>query len=277
MKKEIQSWCRNYHTHSTFCDGANTPEEVVREAIKKGFEALGFSGHAYTPFDTSYCMSHESYKKYCREVNRLRKAYEGRIQILLGLEYDFFSEEDCGQLDYLIGSVHYVLHNGKYLPVDESPEHTTIAIEEFEGDPMAYAEAYFDTVSRVVEETNCDIIGHFDLIKKFNRDGVILIDEAHPRYVAAWKMALRKLVRKGKPFEINTSPLAWRADGQCYPSDEILREIRALGGKVTISGDVHKKEHLDRGFDLAMEKAKTLGFNSLVAMSENAPVDLQIV
>ena len=276
MEKEIQNWRRNYHTHSNFCDGANTPEEMVQEALEKDFEALGFSGHAYTPFDTSYCMSHEAYAEYCREVNRLRKEYEGQIEILLGLEYDFYSEEDCEPLDYKIGSVHYVLQNGKYLPVDESSKHTRAAIDEFGGDSMAYAEAYFDTVAQVVEQTNCDIIGHFDLIKKFNRDGVVLIDESHPRYIAAWKKAVRALVKTGKPFEINTSPLAWRTDGECYPSDEILREIRAHDGKITISGDVHQKEYLDRGFNLALEKAKKIGFDSLVAMGYNGPIELSV-
>ncbi len=35
----------NFHTHTVFCDGRNTPEEVVLSAIEKGFSAIGFSGH----------------------------------------------------------------------------------------------------------------------------------------------------------------------------------------------------------------------------------------
>ena len=45
-------WKRNYHTHTDFCDGQNTPEEMAEAAAKKGFPALGFSGHSYTDFDT---------------------------------------------------------------------------------------------------------------------------------------------------------------------------------------------------------------------------------
>ena len=44
-------WKRNYHTHTDFCDGQNTPEEMAEAAAKKGFTALGFSGHSYTDFD----------------------------------------------------------------------------------------------------------------------------------------------------------------------------------------------------------------------------------
>ncbi len=35
----------NYHTHTTYCDGKNTPEEIVLCAIEKGFTSIGFSGH----------------------------------------------------------------------------------------------------------------------------------------------------------------------------------------------------------------------------------------
>ena len=27
----------NYHTHTVFCDGKNTPEEIILAAIEKGF------------------------------------------------------------------------------------------------------------------------------------------------------------------------------------------------------------------------------------------------
>jgi len=37
LKKDSNSLKVNFHTHSTFCDGKNTPEENVISAIKKGF------------------------------------------------------------------------------------------------------------------------------------------------------------------------------------------------------------------------------------------------
>ena len=39
----------NYHTHTTFCDGKNTPQEIVEGAIQKRFDAIGFSGHINVP------------------------------------------------------------------------------------------------------------------------------------------------------------------------------------------------------------------------------------
>ena len=41
----------NLHSHTTFCDGKNSAEEMVVSAIDHGFDVFGFSGHSYTPFD----------------------------------------------------------------------------------------------------------------------------------------------------------------------------------------------------------------------------------
>ena len=60
----------NYHTHTTFSDGKNTPEEIVNFAIEKGLKALGFSDHAFTEHDQRYCMKDTC--GYAREVKRLK-------------------------------------------------------------------------------------------------------------------------------------------------------------------------------------------------------------
>ena len=36
----------NYHTHTTFCDGRDTPEAMVEAAVERGFDVLGFSSHS---------------------------------------------------------------------------------------------------------------------------------------------------------------------------------------------------------------------------------------
>ena len=51
------------HIHSTYCDGKSTLRESVDSAIEKGFATIGFSGHSYTFFDESYCMSLEDRRR----------------------------------------------------------------------------------------------------------------------------------------------------------------------------------------------------------------------
>ena len=43
---------QNLHTHSTYCDGKSTIKEMIRSALLRDFEVLGFSGHSFTDFDT---------------------------------------------------------------------------------------------------------------------------------------------------------------------------------------------------------------------------------
>ena len=72
----------NIHTHTYHCDGKNPPEEMVLQAINEGMPALGFSGHSYTFFDESYCMSQAGTLEYIRQVRALQEKYADRIQIL---------------------------------------------------------------------------------------------------------------------------------------------------------------------------------------------------
>jgi len=100
----------NLHTHSLFCDGNNTLEEVTLSAIQKGFQSLGFSGHGYTDFDLTYCMKETP--RYIAEVNRLKQKYKNKIQIYLGVEEDGRYLLNRKDFDYIIGSFHYSFVGG---------------------------------------------------------------------------------------------------------------------------------------------------------------------
>ena len=41
---------QNLHIHSTYADGKDTPEEIIQEAIKRGYDSIGFSEHSFMPF-----------------------------------------------------------------------------------------------------------------------------------------------------------------------------------------------------------------------------------
>ena len=60
---------QNLHTHSIFCDGKDTIEEMTLEAISKGFDILGFSGHGYLSIDDG---SMRDIKGYISEVQRIK-------------------------------------------------------------------------------------------------------------------------------------------------------------------------------------------------------------
>ncbi|MBR2539814.1 MAG: histidinol-phosphatase HisJ family protein [Mogibacterium sp.] len=203
------------HMHTTYCDGNNSAEEMVLAALDMGFETIGFSGHSYTWFDESYCMSPDGTRDYIAEIRALGEKYSDRIRILLGTELDYWAEIDTTPYDYLIGSSHYILKDGEYIDSDYSPEILMTGVNKhFGGDPLAAAEAYYKQVGNIISKTGCDIIGHFDLITKFNetagldasgklvkrkddaeafKNAAPIMDTADSRYIAAWKKAIDQI------------------------------------------------------------------------------------
>ena len=100
----------------------------------------------------------------------------------------------------------------------------------------------------MARKTECDIIGHFDLVSKFNeKQG--WFDEGHPRYTAAWRKAADALLRTGKPFEINTGAISRGYRTDAYPARPIREYIRQRGGRLILSSDAHRKEHIAFAFE----------------------------
>ena len=239
----------DYHTHTVFCDGKNTTEEMVQAAIKKGMKSLGLSGHCYTYFDQSYCMTRENTVKYCEEIAILKKKYKGQIKLLCGTEFDCFAEYPRGRYDYIIGSAHYVKAKDDYIAVDMNKENLIAAAQtHFKGDMLSLAEEYYRSV-RLLTRRKIDLIGHFDLVTKYNA-GNCLIDTQDKRYKKAVTDALDALLPLNVPFEINTGAISRGYRTDPYPSTEILSYIKEKGGKVIFSSDAHHKDNLCYQFDI---------------------------
>lgn len=244
---------KNFHTHTISCDGKNSAEETVLKAIEKGFSALGFSGHSYTFFDGSYCMTEDGTLQYIKEVKRLREKYRGEIRIYLGLEADYFAENiDFDAYDFIIGSVHYLKLGGEFIPVDHTAECQRETGDRFFGGSFdKYCEAYYELVADVAEKTHADLIGHFDLVTKFN-DADCLFSTETPAYIGAWRSAADVLIRRGIPFEINTGAIARGRRKTPYPSHDIAKYISDNGGSLAYSSDCHDAEMLDCEYEKCM-------------------------
>lgn len=232
------------HVHSVFSDGRDTPRDIVISAIEKGIKTLGFSDHSYTEFDERYCIQRDKQAEYIRTINELKNEFSDKIEILCATEQDFYSTAPTSGYDYVIGSVHYVLIDGAYIPVDETADILKQAADKyFSGDILSLCEAYFENVGKVYEKTKCDIVGHFDLITKFNEQEQ-LFDENDPRYIRAYRKAVDKIITDCKVFEINTGAISRGYRTTPYPSENIRSYIRQKGGKFILSSDSHQKETL---------------------------------
>lgn len=231
----------NYHTHSTFCDGRDTPEDMVRAAIAKGFDELGFSSHSEMLRDPS---------AYVAEIRALAAKYRGRIRILCGLEADWPCPLDLSPYDYVIGSVHFLPGpSGARLAIDHSPEMlAAILREHFGGDGAALVRAYFATERDMLAHGRFDIVGHPDLVRKFNAKHPFF-DEGATWYRDELERTAGAIAASGKVVEINTGAISrgWMDDA--YPSPLFRRLLRARGVRFILSADAHASDALDCAFD----------------------------
>ena len=253
----------NFHTHTVFCDGKSTAREIVITALEKNLRHLGFSGHSFNPTDTDFCMSLENTEKYKAEVMSLKSEFKDKINIYLGIEQDFYSSEPTDDYEFVIGSVHSVFKGGEYLSVDESEKAALNNISShYGGNAYKYCEDYYKNVAEIYKKTHCGIVGHFDLITKFNECGK-MFDESDKRYISAYKSALSELLKEDVIFEINSGAVSRGYRFSPYPSLSILRDIFIGGGKITLSSDSHDKSTVDFGFYESIEYAKSCGFKEV--------------
>lgn len=252
----------NLHTHSTYCDGESTLRETVKAAIKKGFSYIGFSGHGHTTFDEVYCMSKENEAKYFAEVNALKEEYKNDIDIFCGIERDILSDYFKFNYDYEIASVHYIKAGDRYVDVDASGQMQKKCIDDFfDSDPYAYAEEYYKSVAKL----RGDIIGHFDLLTKFDRNNEIFSPK-EARYKKAALSALEELMEEKQILEVNTGAMSRGYKDMPYPDIWILEEIKKRGGRVILTSDCHQAENLDYGYDIAEKLLVDMGFKDFYSI-----------
>ncbi len=237
------------HVHTTYSDGANSPEEMILAAIEIGLSTIGFSDHSYMDFDESWCMQKDQIDNYRREIRALGEKYKDQIRVLCGIEQDYDTKDPAEGFDYVIGSVHCLKCGDIWFSVDHTKEMLQEFVERyFNGDYYAMAEAYFKKVADVAAKTGASIIGHLDLITKFN-EPTPLFDEQHPRYRAAWQAAVDALLPYDVPFEINFGAISRGYRTTPYPAPEIRRYIYEHGGRFILSSDSHNTGTIAFGFD----------------------------
>ena len=252
------------HVHTHFCDGKDSPADIAERAYAMGFEALGFSGHAYTSFDESFCMSREATEEYIKSVLDLRERYRGRMDVLLGTERDCFGDADQNKYDYVIGSLHYVPTSDGLLSVDESREACDATVKKyFGGSYLEFARCYYRTLAEHFCKTRADIVGHFDLVCKFN-EGDALFDTSSREYRCAALEALCAIIPQCRVFEVNMGAVARGYRKTPYPDAFLLSELRRRGCELILSSDAHTADGLGFGFANAEQLLLALGFDHVL-------------
>lgn len=258
---------QNLHTHTAYCDGSDTPEEIVIAALSKGFNSIGFSGHSFMSY--SNYISEDKTEEYKKEILRLKEVYDDRIKIYLGLEIDMYSKPDMTGYDYLIGSMHYFRFDDKYVGFDRGQQEVENVINTyFNGDGMEYAKLYYKILAELPQYGDFDIIGHFDLITKHS-DKAFLFDETSKEYLDAAFETAEVLAKNIPLFEVNTGAIARGYRKTPYPSIPIIKQFKKLGLGAVVTSDCHNKEMLDCNFKEAAEILKMCGFKERYILTDS--------
>ena len=248
----------DYHIHTKFSDGRASAQENIDAAYEAGFNEMGFADHVLIcKTNEKWCMDPKDLDEYYKYFNQLREE-SSKIPVKVGLEVDYIEgrEKDIEKmldkydLDYRIGSVHYI---EKKMCIDSEPK---IYI----GKDFDYVfDLYFKTVSKAVESNLFDIIGHFDLIRVFC---------FKPTYdVTPYYKDFSKLLKKHDiTFEINTNGRN-KPVNDFYPDKRFLEILANDGNTVCVNSDAHYPYRIGQFFDEAYELVKKAGFKEMATFN----------
>ncbi|MFN8254834.1 MAG: histidinol-phosphatase [Bacteroidales bacterium] len=266
----------NYHSHSSFSDGKGDPELYVKSAIEKGMYAYGFSCHSPLPFESGWNMKFERLRNYILEINRLKQKYHGSIKLYLSLEADYvknmigLDQFAKYNLDYTLGSVHFLefFSDGKVWDFDRSNDWFKKGLEElFGNDIKRLVEFYYQQVTDMIRIHKPDLVGHFDLIKKFNGKGNYF-DESEGWYKEIVYGALDVVSSAGSILEVNTRGVLKNLCSEFYPSNFILKRCHEKKIPLTLSADSHDPEDVMALLPEARELLRKIGYTEVSIFDE---------
>lgn len=266
----------DFHTHHERCGHAEgTLRDYIEAAISEGVQMIGLSDHS--PYfgdrrdhpEPGIAMAKSEFPRYVEEALALKREYAGKIEVLLGVESDYYPEHarvyrenfDRYPFDYIIGSVHQVLgvsifnrNRWKKLNMAERIE---------------VKEAYYRLIAESAKSGMFDILGHIDAMRgNYPEFGEIPAERAV-------REALRTIAESDVAIEINTSGKTKLAGGW-YPADDLLEWALEHGVKVTFGSDAHKPSRVGDEFAEVARRLRDIGFKEWAVFRERERIMVPI-
>ena len=276
----------DYHVHTEFSDDSNYPmEQVIKDAITKEFDELCFTDHVDygvkkdwdEPGEMTYRkgsvgepekmpVANVDYPVYYKKYQEMKKLYGDKISLKFGLEFGMQAHtiKKYEKLfarypfDFIILSVHQIEDKEFW---DQGFQNGKTQQE--------YNERYYEELLYLVQNYhNYSVLGHMDLITRYDKAGVYPFEKLKPILTKILKI----VIADGKGIEVNTSSHRYGLK-DLTPSRDILKLYKELGGKIiTIGSDSHKPEHLGAFVDETKEELKALGFEQICMFDKMKPV-----
>ena len=276
----------DYNVHTEFSiDSIFAMEEVVNDAISLGIQDICFTDHVdygpyrdwddprgikYRPGDEGepeqVALTNVDYKKYFSMIEKMREIYREKIAIKAGLEFgvqthtipEYEKLFRSYPFDFIILSIHQA--GDQEFWTNEYQSGRT---------QQEYNEGYYKELLSVVQNYhNYSVLGHMDLIVRYDSYGVYPFEKLKPLLTEI----LKTVIADGKGIEVNTSNHRYGLSDMT-PSRDILKLYKELGGTIiTIGSDSHKKEHLGAYIDWAKEELRKLGYTQFCTFEKMQPI-----
>lgn len=275
----------NYHTHTNYCDGKNTAEEMILAGIEKHFDILGFSSHSMFPFSSDWHIASREFQKYVSEIKTLSQKYAGKIAVLCGFEADYIqgitapakSLYSSLQPDYLIGSVHYIVTKNGHWTADGNIEEIKNGISKcFNGNAQNAISEYFAIQREMLKNASFEVWAHPDVCRR--RNAILNLFSENDDWYKKELKATAEIAKKADVIaEINTGGIARGPIKDLYPSEYFLSLLFEKHIPVMINSDAHKTADLDCAFDKAYSTAKKIGYKEVAYFDSEKNIKFQAI
>ena len=242
------------HCHTPLCKHAfGEPDEYAEVALARGFKGITFTCHCPLPngISAGVRMAPEEYDEYVVMITATRAKFEGRLDVRLGLESDYFPGiepwlrelHERVPLSHVLGSIHYQLSEYRR--------------RFFTGDVPLYQETYFDHLALSAESGLFDTLAHPDLVKNESP-----ADWDFERLRPVIGKALDRVAATGVAMELNTSGVL-KVLSEMNPSPEQLVMMRERGIPVVIGSDAHVPQRVGDGYVDALRLLHASGYEEV--------------
>lgn len=269
----------DYHVHTDFSDDSVYPmEDVVKDAIRMGMDEICFTDHVDYGVKEDWDSGKEieyrdgepianvDYPRYAERIRQMQCLYGDRIAMRMGMEFgmqmhtipQFQSLYDRYPFDFIILSVHQV-EDQEFWTGDFQKGRTQ----------QGYNERYYEELLGLVEHyRDYSVLGHMDLIVRYDENGVYPFEKVRPIV----EEILKRVIRDGKGIEVNTSYKRYGL-ADTTPSRAVLKLYQELGGRIlTLGSDSHKPEHLGAYIKETKNLLRTMGFHEFCTYEKMQPV-----
>jgi histidinol-phosphatase (PHP family) len=260
----------DYHIHTTLCNHAEgTMDAYVQKAVDIGLTEICFLDHlTLQQAGKSLSMALNEVPLYFQAAHSIKKRYQGKIKIKVGLELDFQPEltdllyevSSIFAFDVIASSVHFV--GG----VDIVSHASAWKLKSMAHDDLY--EGYISLLAQMLDHDYFDVVCHLDLIKKF-------LKQPTQSFQKEFNKILSVIKDKQLTVEINTSgynhPVA-----APYPSVDIIKACAEKEIPITLGSDAHRPDSIGQFYNRTMKIICLAGYNHLSAFENRKSYPVNI-